>query len=266
MPKRKLTKRKGKKSSKKIHLVKGIIDVPIDTNISEGSKASKGNIDYHYRKYYNTFTFLKAILKKNKQVRKLVCIPKVGSDWMKSALQVHLMKSVNNPNVVPLDSNVTISSFIKEVKRCLSKARFVPISIVIVVSYKGTHANMVFIDTHKKTIELFEPHGYRPDKSNLEDISKGYFKVYKFIKKFFTQHLPNFTFIRPSEYEPMDGLQGKVDAYSGLCVTWSILYVHYRLLNPNVSPKTLIKYLDKRITRNFLLRYTRYIEKLLKHT
>ena len=63
----------------------------------------------------------------------------------------------------------------------------------------------------------------------------------------------------------MYGLQARLDAFSGLCVTWAILYMHYRLLNPDIDPKKLISYLDKKATKNFLLRYTKYVEDVLKH-
>ena len=50
-------------------------------------------------------------------------------------------------------------------------------------------------------------------------------------------NLPDFKYIPPSKYEPEEGLQARLDAYSGLCVTWSILYLHYRVLNPDVLKK-----------------------------
>ena len=80
----------------------------------------------------------------------------------------------------------------------------------------------------------------------------------------FKMYLPDFTYIPPSKYEPKDGLQERLDAFSGMCVTWSILYLHYRILNPDIPPKRLINYLDKKITRNVLLRYTKYVEDVLK--
>ena len=46
-------KRKTKKLTKKDK--KGIVDAPIARELSQGSKASLGSIDYHYQKYYNTF-------------------------------------------------------------------------------------------------------------------------------------------------------------------------------------------------------------------
>ena len=64
--------------------------------------------------------------------------------------------------------------------------------------------------------------------------------------------------------KPEDGLQVRLDAFSGLCVTWSILYLHYRILNPDLNPKKLMEYLDKTFTVKKILRYTRYVEEVLK--
>ena len=258
-------KRKTKKLTKKDKL--GIVDVPLSKSLSQGSKASLGSIDYHYQKYYNTFAFLKEIIKKNKKLQNLVCIPNVGEGWMQSFLKVHFFKGVSSKSmdsVKPVDSANSKNKFITEIDKCM-KHRLVPINLEIIVPGAGTHANVIIIDSHKKTVELFEPHGNRGVRSELESISRAYFKVSKNVQRFFSMYLPDFKYIPPSEYEPKEGLQARLDAFSGLCVTWSILYLHYRVLNPDVSPKKLINYLDKKVNKQTLLRYTKYVEDVLKH-
>ena len=47
----------------------------------------------------------------------------------------------------------------------------------------------------KKTVELFEPHGARDNKSELESISRAYFKVSKNVHKFVRNYLPGFKYI-----------------------------------------------------------------------
>jgi len=258
-------KRKTKKLTKKDKL--GIVDVPLSKSLSQGSKASLGSIDYHYQKYYNTFAFLKEIIKKNKKLQNLVCIPNVGEGWMQSFLKVHFFKGVSSKSmdsVKPVDSANSKNKFITEIDKCM-KHRLVPINLEIIVPGAGTHANVIIIDSHKKTVELFEPHGNRGVRSELESISRAYFKVSKNVQRFFSMYLPDFKYIPPSEYEPKEGLQARLDAFSGLCVTWSILYLHYRVLNPDVPPKKLINYLDKKVNKQTLLRYTKYVEDVLKH-
>ena len=262
---KKTKKKKKKKLTKKQK--KGIIDVPIDKNISLGSKASKGDIDYHYQKYYNTFGFIEEMISRNKQLQKRVCIPDIGDSWMKGLLSLQFLKGVHGSkalqSVKPVDSQNSKSKFISEIDRCMSH-RLVPINLLIHVPDIGTHANIILMDTKKKTIELFEPHGSRREKSELENMSKAYYKVSKNISRFFKFYYDDYKFIAPTHYEPKEGLQGNIDAYSGLCVTWSILYLHYRILNPDVPQKRLLTYLDRRVTRNFILRYMKYIENILK--
>ena len=269
-------KKKSKKKSKNKKKTKqvskqdksNIIDVPLSNKLSQGSKASLGDINYHYQKYYNTFAFLQEIIKKNKNLQRYICIPSVGEGWMQSFLKIHFFKNIDSINsmksVKPVDSRASKNTFMDEIKKCM-RHRLIPISLEIIVPGAGTHANIILIDTKKKTVELFEPHGNRSNKSELESISRAYFKVSKNVQRFFSRNLPNYTYISPSKYEPKEGLQARLDAYSGLCVTWAILYLHYRVLNPDINPKKLVTYLDKKITRNVLLRYTKYVEDVLKH-
>tara|TARA_B100000700_G_C14918679_1_gene795971 strand:+ start:30 stop:878 length:849 start_codon:yes stop_codon:yes gene_type:complete len=258
-----------KKKQKSQNKYKGnVVDVPFSDNVSLGSKASLGNINYHYQKYYNTFAFLKEIIKRNTKLQNLVCIPNVGSDWMQSFMKVHFFKNIGSlkphlESVKPVDSFVSKEQFMSEIKKCMDH-RLIPISLEIIVPQVGTHANIVLIDTKKKTVELFEPHGARDNQSELESISRAYFKISKNVHKFVRINFPEYKFIPPSRYEPEEGLQARLDAFSGLCVTWSLLYLHYRVLNPDVPPKKLIQYLEKKIKRKELLRYTRYVEDVLK--
>jgi hypothetical protein len=262
---KKTQKKKTKKLTQKDK--RGIIDVPLARELSQGSKASLGNINYHYQKYYNTFAFLKEIIKRNKKLKKLVCIPMVGKGWMQAFLKVHFFKGLSTKSMdslKPVDSVNSKDKFISEIDKCM-KHRIVPINLEIIVPGAGTHANVIIIDSRKKTVELFEPHGNRSNTSELESISRAYYKVSKNVERFFSRYLPDFKYIPPSSYEPKEGLQGRLDAFSGLCVTWSILYLHYRVLNPDVPPKKLVNYLDKKMTKQTLLRYTKYVEGVLKH-
>jgi len=265
MNNKKTKKKKKKKLTKKDQ--KGIIDVPLSEKTSKGSKASVGNIDYHYQKYYNTFAFIEEIINRNPILQKRVCIPNIGEGWMKSLINIKFLRGVSGSqgvkSVKAIDSRNSVATFISEIDKCM-KHRLVPLSLSINIPDVGTHANIVLIDTKKKTIELFEPHGSRSKNSELEEMSRAYFKVSRNVERFFKSYYDDFKFISPRQYEPKEGLQERLDAYSGLCVTWSILYLHYRILNPDIPQKRLIRYLDKRVTRNFILRYMRYIEEILK--
>jgi hypothetical protein len=267
-PKKHTPKKHTPKKTYKKPRTMNIIDVPLADSMSLGSKASVGDIKYHYQKYYNTFAFLNEIIRRDPKLQSRVCIPNVGRDWMQSFIKVHFFKNIGSLNphldsVKPVDTFVSKQQFMDELRKCMDH-RLIPISLEIIVPNVGTHANIILIDVHKKTVELFEPHGARSNKSELESISRAYFKITKNVHKFVRMNLPDYTFIPPSKYEPEDGLQLRLDAFSGLCVTWSILYLHYRVLNPDVPPKQLISYLETKVTRKVLLRYTRYVEDILK--
>jgi hypothetical protein len=264
----KTKKNKNPKTKKKDTKNLNIIDVPLSDKVSLGSRASIGSIDYHYQKYYNTFAFIKKLIDKDDKLKKLVCIPDISYNWMKSLMNIYFFKNIDSikphlNSVKPADPFISKENFINEIKKCM-KYRLIPISLEIIVPNVGTHANVIIIDTKKKTVELFEPHGARSNESELESISRAYYKVSKNVHKFVRMNLPDFTYIPPSKYEPEDGLQVRLDAFSGLCVTWSILYLHYRILNPDLNPEKLVKYLDKTFTLKKLLRYTRYVEDILK--
>ncbi len=257
-----------KKTIKKKTINKKIINVPFSSKKSLGSKASLGNINYNYQKYYNIFAFLKKIINKNKKLQKIVCIPKVGKGWMQSFLKVHFFKNIDSLNhildsVKPVDMYESKKKFIHKLKKCMNH-RFIPINLEIIVPNVGTHANVIILDTKKKTVELFEPHGARNNDSELESISRAYYKISKNVQKFFAINFPDYTYIPPSKYESKQGLQERIDAFSGLCVTWSLLYLHYRILNPDISPKNIIDHLETVITKDKLLKYTRYVEDMLK--
>ena len=263
--KKKNTKTKNTKTKKTKKF--NVIDVPLADKVSLGSEASIGSIDYHYQKFYNTFAFIKKIINRDDKLKKIVCITDI-SERYPSFMKVHFFRGIDYikshlESVKPVDPFVSKEKFMNELNKCMVK-RLVPISLEINVPNVGKHANVIIIDTKKKTVELFEPHGARSNDSELESISRAYFKVSKNVHKFVRMNFPDFTYIPPSKYEPEDGLQARLDAFSGLCVTWSILYLHYRILNPDLNPKKLMEYLDKTFTVKKILRYTRYVEEVLK--
>ena len=135
--------------------------------------------------------------------------------------------------------------------------------MLVVPGKPGSHANIVIIDLQEKTIELFEPHGKRTELSTLDSLEGAYHMSDKLLKKMFSNILPKYKYISPQTYLPTYGLQARIDAYTGLCVTWSIMYVHYRLLNPNMNRKTIVRYMSK-LKKNFLLKYAKYVEETIK--
>jgi hypothetical protein len=264
------SKKKKKKKKKTKHLRKRIndtiIDVPLSKTQSKGSRASLGKINYHYQEFGNTFTYFEILLKRSKRFRKLVCIPNISSSWMKAFLVHEFIKKRESSytflSVRPVDSTVKTLTFVRKIKECLKTHQIVPVSFTLEIPSFGKHANMIVFDSKHKTIEHFEPHGFHED--SQWSISRAYTKAIIGVKKFALNYFSDYSVISPKDYEPKNGLQATIDAYSGMCVTWSILYLNYRILNPEVPSKKLVRHINKKIKRNTLLKFTRYVELVLK--
>ena len=258
-------KKKGKRKTKK-KVKDVIVDVPFSKTTSKGSRASVGNINYHYQEFGNTFGYFEILLKRNKNFRKLVCIPKISSSWMKAFLVHEFVKKSESTytflSVKPVDPRIRTLAFVKKIKDCLKTHQIVPVSFTLEIPGFGKHANMIVFDAKHKTIEHFEPHGYHED--SQWSISRAYTKAIMGVKKFALNYFSEYSVISPKDYEPQNGLQASIDAYSGMCVTWSILYLNYRILNPEVPSKKLVRHINKKIKRNKLLKFTRYVELILK--
>lgn len=256
---------KGKKRRVKI------VDVPVSDKISLGSFESMGEKGYHYQAYRMIFLYFNKLLSMNTHLEKLLCFPKKEDDWMNSFFKLNLndddIKSSELliQNISFLDPNANLQKIIDLVKTCQNKnKRFFMLSVALVVPGKpGTHANMIVMDLKKKTAELFEPHSKRTEQSTLDSLVGAYKISDDLLRKLFRKILPEFKYISPQDYLKTWGLQGKKDAYGGLCVTWTAMYLHYRVLNPNVSREDIIKHLDT-LSKNFLLKYVKHIEETIK--
>ena len=157
-------------------------------------------------------------------------------------------------------------TFIKNIHMCLqSKNILIPIIFNLIVK-EGNHANILIIHKENKTIELYEPHGSRTSSSEIDGVVGIYRKKVKSLQKFWKNILPDYKVINAVDYQKGTAFQMDKDPenHSGFCVTWTILFVHYRLLNPSVHLPTLIRYLAKKITTRKLLQYAKYIEENIK--
>lgn len=250
----------------------GIIDPPISNKISLGTLATEGSDDFHYQAYENIFTFFTKILEKDNHLKDILCFPKSKYDWLNSFIRINLDDEDINSSIL-VERNVSLRNaesnlkIIKDlVRTCESKGkRFFVMTIMLIVPGKpGSHANIIVIDLKEKSIELFEPHSKTTELSTLDSLEGAYTISNRLLRKTFAKILPKYTYIAPNDYLPRYGLQSKTDAYTGLCITWSMIYVHYRILNPEKSRKEIIKHMNK-IKRRFILRYAGYVEQLIKN-
>lgn len=164
------------------------------------------------------------------------------------------------------------------------------------------HANVIIFDIKRKTIERFDPHGANeyvlPSNLKYDDIKSNITgkKDFKFGKqhsnKFgniqiklrsgalydqdaidkllsaqFKKVLPDYTYYGTNETTPYLGPQIKADAFTGLCATWSCMYMILRLLNPDLNPIEVTRRMIDGTREQLLdriLRFQKYIIRTLR--
>ncbi len=276
-----------------------IIDVDLSNTENKGTLASSNVIDYHYQNLDNVIEYFN-ILHKKKKLRSGYSIIRAGSSGSSpikgnkgmlkhfkddinffkpsvdySLIQVDIPKDVRKPRDKIEGIYTDIEKFKVNFKKFNNK-RFTPITINNLLPLSNgqieNHANMLLIDNKLKQIELFEPHGYKPEKSSKNDSNKAYKIKTEAIKDFFintefdnSKHkLSTYKFISSADFVQREGFQGLFDSNSGYCVTWSSLYCHYRILNPDVPVNIIVEYMDNSIVTGTILRYAKHIEDTLK--
>ena len=227
---------------------------------SLGSKADLGEINYDYSSTGNIYQYFKILVDELK-FNKVVCI-------------TNYFIKYNNNNITEnairynatRDELLISSDLIKELKKCKTK-RFIYIYFTINWEFQAVgHANMIIIDQVNKTIERYEPHGHHMAQDKNKKMLKGIDN--KFNTKLLNfLGLKNYTYISPIDISPKLGLQLKADAYYGMCLSYSMLYLQLRIMNPDIDQADIIKYLIKKPRDelyDIILRYTKYIEDKLK--
>jgi len=280
---RKIARRKSQKSRKSTKIMnmrshkkntsKHIIDPPLSDNKLLGTLETLGSMNYFYQKYSNIFKFFKIIDAHNKNDDEVnlanLCMPNFGNINIGSfaAIRFNLDKIYSSKNPSPSDTTIHIDEAINKINKCLNddnKAFTVLSYQIISIKNSISHANSLIFDNVKKTVELFEPHTSLTDNTTMEGIVGAYKIINDSLKKFLNNHFKHYRYIPPSEYLPSYGLQINYDAYNGLCVTWNILYIHYKLLNPNIDSKKLVRHIDSYFNVSKILRYGKYVKEMLK--
>ena len=117
------------------------------------------------------------------------------------------------------------------------------------------HSTIAIIDVKQKLIEHF----------NSSGINKIYNKIYD---KFFKEILPEYKYVKLWEMCPILP-QIKVDAFEGMCLTYTMMYLLLRLFNPDSDSQDILNYMitgDKNELISRLLKFHRYIELTVKKT
>ncbi len=177
-------------------------------------------------------------------------------------------------NQVLLDTIKNQTFMIKEIQRlCRKHKRFVIINLNVDIDYKdnSSHANLIIIDTKKKEVYRFAPHGYIEQHKKLD----------KLLEKFFVKVNPNYKFIKIQEYLPYFFLQAqeiflknkekqKLDTL-GSCYYWCHYFLKLRLKFPDMDIKKLAEKCLQGITdskktdiRRLIRNHAQHLERLAK--
>jgi hypothetical protein len=242
------------------------LDEYLDIEISKGPRADEGNIDYTYNSSENIYNYFLILFKKIKYF-KIMCIPNVTIKYFKA-----IIRAATAYNIVT--NEIYIPNKVKnEITKCSKKAnhRFIFFTFIVILTKKDTmtHANMIIIDLYKKTVERFEPYGksmgfqeYYKERKIKSNIDKS---VKEYIMPAFG--LDKFKYLSPTDISPNIGIQRITDAYCGMCVTISMMYLHMRIMNPDVEQRKIIKYftsMSKSELKKKILKYARHVERKLK--
>ncbi len=230
-----------------------IVDIPFSESQSKGTAATLGDIHFHYQNYSNVMDYF------HKIDHPSVCFFEGGKAFLNLRIEDIEM------GIYPLEHNET--SFKNNLMKCMkSKNRFIPV-ILNLITNEGNHANILLIDKKDKIVELYEPHGSRPVQSVLGGIKGAYNKKIGEVRRFWRRILPKYKVVNVVDFKRGTHFQMEYDPdnHSGFCVTWSILFVHYRLLNPHVKLENLVKYIAARVTTTKLLQYAKYVEDNIKN-
>lgn len=238
------------------------LDEYLSDELSQGPKAKPSKINYNYQHYENIYNYFVIEFKKKRKF-KILCAPNFVLEYGKS-LEYEIRASIIYNSYK--DEFYFNDKIISAVKKCLNQTnvRFIFFGFVLInsSSFADTHANMIIVDLYKKTFERFEPYGY----GNLRDEKKIDLRLKEKGKEILGL-TKNYKYISPINISPKLGVQSIADAFCGMCVTISMMYLHLRILNPDLSQKKIIKFLvnrDKKKLRIMILRYAKHVEKTLK--
>ena len=267
--KKKQTQKKSQTQSQSSKSKVSIVDPEFSKTLHKGTQASSHcalcERSYHYQAYETYIHFIG----KMKEIKKLTYVY-VPEDFSDMVLELDMKHELLKPLYT---SESTFKKHLQDAFKN-TKITLIPIVLNLSLGKDDNHANCIVINKQTKVIELFEPHGHRDSVSTLGGDEGGYVKKIRTLKHYWKVMIGNVGAQDPDAYK-VSNVVDYVDKTafqvlndpedsSGYCVTWSLLYTHYRLLNPKISETDLIHYLDKKINTRMLLKYARRVEEIFK--
>jgi hypothetical protein len=235
------------------------------------------------RYWKNIYNFIYILTVKNKTIKNLLHIPRFYTQ-QKILYSNKLYRNITAIDIKTNRGNINKienyfldfyfpTSLVKKFKT--SKKRFSFFTLLInykIISGNFVHSNLIIIDYKKKTFERFDPLKFTLHDNLPNSINKG---IYKNIDIILNKIIKNkigldFKFISTDIiYGKLKGIQYFTDKYpetKDFCNVINILYLHMKLLNPNIKQNDIISYLLK-LKNNELIdliyNYSIYIENVL---
>jgi len=148
--------------------------------------------------------------------------------------------------------------FLNSIKNCLNKTDRFVIGILALKVKGGHHANALIFDKKNNTLSRFEPHGSNTKAYNYkhaDESMKAFLNRKDLINKIGKWHYLSSTIACPTGPQTKEGRHyyqkkmGKVFGRKvvieagGFCAAWSLIFIHYKLLNPDVNDEDIIEYM-----------------------
>jgi hypothetical protein len=146
--------------------------------------------------------------------------------------------------------------------------RFYVLPIMLKFNEDDSHANVLIVDNKTKIIEMYEPHGSQFLSKNIfYDLE---YHIKQLISNILSSRL-HFRF-KNVHYKCPIGFQAKQAKFNkstGHCVAWTLLFIHVRLYNLDLSTTQIIDIFDKfepEKLDKYIRQYMTLIDKETKYT
>jgi hypothetical protein len=135
-----------------------------------------------------------------------------------------------------------------ELLECLKTGKRFILNLLHIKITSEDHANALIFDTELKTLTRFEPHGSNTTMYKMEPLDE---KLTAWLEGL-TPLIGTYRYIAPSTYCPTgpqarEGFdswtrltKGSAFEPEGYCSVWSLLFLHARLLNPDLSNRDIV--------------------------
>ena len=161
--------------------------------------------------------------------------------------------------------------FLKSLTDCSKTARFIVGISTLQLGGGKFHANALIFDTKTHTLTRFEPHGSDSLAYSVQDFDK---QIEKWLSKnnyvLGSKKLSNWKYRKPSDYCPIAGPQTRESwklitkdinkESGGFCSAWSLLYIHFRISNPDFSDKEISEYMNNLTDKELSFKIREYAE------